>query len=182
MPILPSPQIQVGLNLTELLIIILILSILTTLAIPSLLNHLQSLESKRLQHTLFNTLKLAKTHSFTYRQNVLLCLSDRQGQCYKNGQQELLLFVDKNNNKHFDISTDFMINKIALNLKYAKVYLRAGGRHHTKFFGDSGNPRGHMGHIKYCPFSSNSDLTYKISFNQTGRIVKKPSHSHVVEC
>ncbi|MFP3409245.1 hypothetical protein SB757_32000, partial [Pseudomonas sp. SIMBA_065] len=83
-----------------------------------------------------------------------------------------LLFVDKNNNKHFDSQVDTLLTQQSLNLKYSTVKLRVGGRrHYTKFWGDSGRPRGHFGHIKYCPTSSYNKSMYQISFNQSG-IVK----------
>lgn len=162
---------------------VLIISILATIATPPMMKYLKRSEANRIQSTIMTSLKLAKTHSYTYRQHVLFCLSDGQGRCHKNAQKETLMFVDKNNNRHFDQTIDLLIYKNNLNLKYANIYLRASaGRHHIKFFADSGTPRGHIGHFKYCPFSANLALTYQVSFNQTGGITLKPHHSHPTGC
>jgi len=172
-----------GFTLVELIVTTMVLGIIAAIAAPSILKHLARMEAQRIKHQLENTLSLAKAESYISRQDVLVCLSNDAQQCHRNSDKTLLLFVDKNNNKHFDSQVDTLLTQQSLNLKYSTVKLRVGGkRHYTKFWGDSGKPRGHFGHIKYCPTSSYNESMYQISFNQSGIIKHKLNADHPTKC
>lgn len=172
-----------GFTLIELMITIAVLAIIVTIAAPSVLAQLASMESRRVNSQLKNTLSLAKAESYINRQDILVCLSKNERRCHRNGDKTLLAFVDKNDNKRFDARVDTLITKQILNLKYSTLKLRVGSRrHYTKFWGDSGKPRGHFGHIKYCPTSSYNKSMYQISFNQAGIIRYKPNADHPTGC
>ncbi|MCG3843057.1 GspH/FimT family pseudopilin [Psychrobacter sp. Ps1] len=172
-----------GFTLVELTVTTMVLGIIAAIAAPSILTHLARMEAQRVKHQLENTLSLAKAESYISRQDVLVCLSNDAQQCHRNSDKTLLLFVDKNNNKHFDSQVDTLLTQQSLDLKYSTVKLRVGGRrHYTKFWGDSGRPRGHFGHIKYCPTSSYNKSMYQISFNQSGIVKHKLNVDHPTKC
>ncbi|MEK6218175.1 MAG: GspH/FimT family pseudopilin [Psychrobacter sp.] len=172
-----------GFTLVELTVTTMVLGIIAAIAAPSILTHLARMEAQRVKHQLENTLSLAKAESYISRQDVLVCLSNNAQQCHRNSDKTLLLFVDKNNNKHFDSQVDTLLTQQSLNLRYSTVKLRVGGRrHYTKFWGDSGRPRGHFGHIKYCPTSSYNKSMYQISFNQSGIVKHKLNVDHPTKC
>ena len=172
-----------GFTLVELTVTTMVLGIIAAIAAPSILTHLARIEAQRVKHQLENTLSLAKAESYISRQDVLVCLSNDAQQCHRNSDKTLLLFVDKNNNKHFDSQVDTLLTQQSLNLRYSTVKLRVGGRrHYTKFWGDSGRPRGHFGHIKYCPTSSYNKSMYQISFNQSGIVKHKLNVDHPTKC
>ncbi|QOD13103.1 GspH/FimT family pseudopilin [Psychrobacter sp. 28M-43] len=172
-----------GFTLVELTLTTMVLGIIAAIAAPSILTHLARMEAQRVKHQLENTLSLAKAESYISRQDVLVCLSNDAQQCHRNSDKTLLLFVDKNNNKHFDPQVDTLLTQQSLDLKYSTVKLRVGGRrHYTKFWGDSGRPRGHFGHIKYCPTSSYNKSMYQISFNQSGIVKHKLNVDHPTKC
>ena len=172
-----------GFNLVELIITIAILAIILTIATPYILTQLASMEARRIASQIDTSLTLAKAESLIRRQDILVCLSNGGGLCHRDSFKKLLLFSDKNNNNNFDAGTDDLLEEQALNLKYSTVYLRVGNnRHYTKFWGDSGSPRGHFGHIKYCPTSTYNHTMYQISFNQTGGITYKPNESYPTGC
>lgn len=172
-----------GFTLVELVVTIVVLGVIAAIAVPSILTHLARMEAQRVKHQLENTLSLAKAESYISRQDVLVCLSNDAKQCHRNSDKTLLLFVDKNNNKRFDVQVDTLLTQQSLNLRYSTVKLRVGGRrHHTKFWGDSGRPRGHFGHIKYCPTSSYNKSMYQISFNQSGIVKHKLNADHPTKC
>ncbi|WP_299185604.1 GspH/FimT family pseudopilin [uncultured Psychrobacter sp.] len=178
-----KPYKQSGFNLVELIVTVAILAIIATIAAPAIMDQLASMEAKRIKNQLESTLKIAKAESFIRRQNLLVCLSDAGGRCHRDSDQKLLLFVDNNNNKHFDAQIDLLVNEETLNPKYSTLSLRVGNqRHYTKFWGDSGKPRGHFGHIKYCPSPTYSQAMYQISFNQNGNITYKPNDRHPTGC
>ena len=172
-----------GFTLIELIVTVTILAIIATIATPYILGLLARMEAKRIAGQIDNTLTLAKAESLIRRQDLLVCLSNSGGRCHRDSYKELLIFSDKNSNKHFDIGLDDLLERQSLNPKYSTLYLRVGNnRHYTKFWGDSGSPRGHFGHIKYCPTSTYNRTMYQISFSQIGRITYKPHENHPTGC
>ena len=172
-----------GFNLVELIVTIAILAIILMIATPYILTQLASMEARRIASQIDTTLTLAKAESHIRRQDLLVCLSNGGGLCHRDSFQKLLLFSDKNNNNNFDVGIDDLLEDQALNPKYSTLYLRVGNnRHYTKFWGNSGSPRGHFGHIKYCPTSTYNHTMYQISFNQTGGITYKPNENHPTGC
>lgn len=172
-----------GFTLVELIVTVAVFAIIATIATPFILTQLARMEATRIESQIENTLKLAKAESYIRRQDLLVCLSNNGGVCDRNSYKKLLLFLDTNNNHNFDLGIDDLLEEQALNPKYSTLYLRVGNnRHYTKFWGDSGSPRGHFGHFKYCPTSSYNHTMYQISFNQGGGITYKPNASHPTEC
>ena len=172
-----------GFNLVELIVTVAILAIIAMVAAPSILTQLAKMEAKRIKNQIDNTLTLAKAESYIRRQDLLVCLSNTDGVCHRDSYKKMLLFLDKNHNNNFDVGVDDLLEEQSLNPKYGTLYLRVGNnRHYTKFWGDSGKPRGHFGHIKYCPTSTYNQTMYQISFNQGGFINYKPNESHPTEC
>lgn len=172
-----------GFTLVELVVTVAVMAIIMAVAAPSILTQLATMEAKRVRYGLMNTLAIAKAESLIQRQNVLVCLSDANGRCDRDSNKFLLLFIDKNDNKHFDAGIDKLVERQRLNPKYGTLHLRVGSRRsYIKFWGDSGKPRGFFGHIKYCPTSIYSQAKYQVSFNQVGIIKYKPDGIHDTEC
>lgn len=179
---LSSIKKQQAFTLIEVIITIAFIAIITSIATPYVLTQLAAMEAKRIRYDISNTLSIAKAESLIHRQNLLVCLSDDNSTCDKNSNSALLLFEDSNDNKSFDAKVDVLLTVQRLDPKYGTLHLRAGGRHHIKFFGDTGTPRGHFGHIKYCPSSTYNTAKYQVSFNNIGIIKYKPNSSHPTDC
>ena len=177
------PHNEYGFNLVELIVTVAVLAIIAMIATPYILEQLARMEARRIENQIENTLVLAKAESYIRRQDLLLCLSNGGGLCHRDSHKKLLLFLDKNNNKNFDLGIDNLLEEQALDPKYSTLHLRVGDkRHYTKFWGDSGKPRGHFGHFKYCPTSTYNHTMYQISFSQIGRVTYKPNESHPTDC
>jgi len=178
-----QPKNERGFTLVELIVTIAVLAIITMIATPYILKQLARMEAKRIESQIRNTLTLAKAESYIRRQDLLVCLSNNSAICDRDSYKQLLLFLDRNNNKNFDLGVDDLLEEQALEPKYSTLYLRVGDkRHYTKFWGDSGKPRGHFGHFKYCPTSTYNHTMYQISFSQGGRVTYKPNASHPTDC
>ena len=179
----PQYYNEYGFNLVELIVTVTVLAIIAMIAAPSILTQLAKMEAKRIKNQIDNTLTLAKAESYIRRQDLLVCLSNSGGLCHRDSYKKLLLFLDKNHNNNFDVGVDDLLEEQSLNPKYGTLYLRVGNnRHYTKFWGDSGKPRGHFGHFKYCPTSTYNHTMYQISFSQIGRVTYKPNESHPTDC
>lgn len=177
------PHNEHGFNLVELIVTVVVLAILAIIATPYILEQLARMEAKRIEGQIESTLALAKAESYIRRQDLLVCLSNNGGICDRDSYKKLLLFLDNNNNKNFDLGVDDLLEEQALEPKYSNLYLRVGNkRNYTKFWGDSGKPRGHFGHFKYCPTSTYNHTMYQISFSQGGRVTYKPNESHPTDC
>lgn len=178
-----QPNNEQGFTLVELIVTIAVLAILTMIATPYILEQLARMEAKRIESQIRNTLTLAKAESYIRRQDLLVCLSNNGAICDRDSYKQLLLFLDRNNNKNFDLGVDDLLEEQALEPKYSTLYLRVGDkRHYTKFWGDSGKPRGHFGHFKYCLTSTYNHTMYQISFSQGGRVTYKPNASYPTDC
>lgn len=171
-----------GFTLVELITVIAILSILISLAVPRFISAQHAWEAKETQRYIIQSFRLAKATSYMHSQDIILCLADINDVCHKDASHSLLLFSDQDGNHQYDKQHNAIISKQVLNLDYARVYLRAGRRHHIKFFGNSGLPRGHFGHIKYCPSSGATPNMYQISLNQQGLHRFKPYSFKVTGC
>ena len=172
-----------GFTLVELIVTVAVLAIIVSMAYPSIMTHLANMEAKRLRYDILNTLKIARAESYIRRKDLLLCLSNDGKLCNRDSDKILLLFIDENDDKNFNSETDYLIEKQALNPKYSTLALRVGvSRHYTKFWGDSGKPRGHYGHIKYCPTTPYNQNMYQLSFNEMGIFKYKPNEKEPTKC
>ena len=172
-----------GFTLVELMITVSVLAIVMTMAAPAIQAQLASMEAKRIYSQIGSTLSLAKAESYIRKEDVLVCLSNSEGRCHRDGEKILLAFIDKSGTRNYDAQTDVLITQQSLNPKYSSLSLRVGNRrHYTKFWGDSGTPRGHFGHIKYCPTVDYNTATYLVSFNQAGIVKQKLNENHPTEC
>lgn len=177
------PKNSYGLTLVELVITLTILAIVTSIVAPSIIGQLAAMEAKRVRNEVTTALKTAKAESLIRRQNVFVCLTNASGQCHKDGNNTLLLFLDNNNDNQYNVAVDDLLNESKLELKYATTHLRtSANRAYTRFSADSGNPRGFIGHIKYCPSAAFERHSYQISFNMSGIIKFKPNSVQSTDC
>ena len=144
---------QVGFTLFELMVVIAIMAILTVLAYPSVVNYLHGSESRQVRSILSAANHQARLESYVNKQNVILCLATIDDVCHKTAHDKVLVFYDRDNNQQLDHGE--LISSHILNLKYGTVEMRvSAARHYMKYFGGTGTPKGHFGHIKYCSTSA----------------------------
>ena len=156
-----------GYTLIELLVVIAIMAVLVMLAYPSFLGWLQGMEAKRVQKTLEQVLLQTRMRSASTRQTLTVCLADAQDVCQRAGSVSVLVFKDDNNNGRMEVAE--LIDKQALNIRHGVIVSRWSlHRNHVKFFGDTGMPRGHFGHISYCSSSNHQAHSYRVIMTQHG--------------
>lgn len=158
-----------GVTFMEVLIVIAIMVGIVVFAYPSFKEMLHGMESKRIKSTLVMATKEARVLSFTHRQNVVLCLADTNNQCHNRATDKVILFKDRDNNQRLDDGE--LLREYDLKAKYGKVEMNVSARrHYMKYFGDTGVPRGHFGHIKYCAVSGTSRFDHKVTITSIGYV------------
>ena len=111
-----------------------------------------------------------------------MCAADIHNLCNKDATSAILIFDDSDDNRTFDDNINRLVKRIPLDLKHGRIHLRAGRRHYIKFYGNTGLPRGHFGHIKYCPTDGNHKFMYKVSLNKRGIHKIKPDALERTDC
>ncbi|ELA09370.1 hypothetical protein MOMA_03170 [Moraxella macacae 0408225] len=172
-----------GFTLIEFIVTIVVMSVLASIAIPTVVDQLKKYESQRVATTISSLLRISKQDAMIYRNTITLCIADEQGKCVANNGTVLLSFIDKNNNHHFDEGVDVIRERAPLKLRYGIVQLRVSlSKTYVNFKASNGNPIGYMGHIRYCPSDNNVQNMFKVSFNKVGIIKVKPYKEEKTGC
>ena len=140
---------QRGWSLMEVMVVVVIMAIIAVMAYPTFQEVLHGMESKRIKNHLIMALKEARIISYSNRQNIIVCLADENNQCHHRANKKIILFQDADNNQ--TLNTNELLREYELGAKYGTIEMNVSlHRHYMKYFGDSGMPKGHFGHIKYC--------------------------------
>ncbi|OOR90909.1 hypothetical protein B0181_04045 [Moraxella caviae] len=169
-----------GFTLLEMVVVLAIVAVLALFAMPAYDGMMQRLESQATKRHIQEAIRLAKIESIAQGKDVIICAMDDAQTCNKTGQKDFVVFVDRNMNNRFD-DKDFLISRQPLSLKYGYIDMRSSlGRHHMKFMGDNGKPRGHYGHIKYC--TENQNLAYQVVMNAHGVLSERRGNLEKIDC
>ena len=110
----PSDNIQSvynGFTLTELIIVIAIISILATVSIPSFSSYISARKTQITQQKIFSTIRQIRLLAITHAQTIVMCSSVDQITCSantdsKNWNDGWIVFVDLNENKKRDVKKE----------------------------------------------------------------------------
>lgn len=152
------------------MITLVIMSVIISIAYPYILSTRQAMESKRIEGTLKQTLRQARTQTYISKTNSILCTTDTTNQCNRLGQHGLMVFTDYNQNNTID-NNETILYQTTLNLRYGSIVVNASAhRNHIRYQGNTGKPTGHFGHILYCSPSTNKRLSFKLILNAHGTV------------
>ena len=159
---------QQGVTLLEVMTVLGVISVLVTVAYPAVIGYLQGAEARRVENVLLMAMKEARLLSQTTKNNVVVCLADEQQRCNRLAGHQVLLIRDSDDNQRIDKPAE-LLKAYPLSLKYGTVEMRASLlRSHMKYFWDTGAPRGHFGHVKYCSVSRKARHSYQVVVNSAG--------------
>lgn len=160
---------QKGVTFMEVMVVITVITIMVVLGYPSFRQMMHSMESKRVRSYVMMALKEARMLSFTERQNLIVCLANEHNQCHNRATQKVILFKDNDDNQRFDEGE--LLKEYDLNAKYGSIEMNVSARrHYMRYFGDTGVPRGHFGHIKYCSLQGQTRLNHKTTITAVGYV------------
>ncbi len=152
----------------ELLIVIVLVGLMTTISITSIRSLLNNTVSDSEQQTMLSILKQARNHALTANVTVVVCPIDINGNCIAAWEETWIVFIDNNANKNISASERVLLT---YQPKGQNILLRFSG------FGASSRyiqfiPQGRMkannGTLVYCQAG---DLSYArvIIINRQGR-------------
>ena len=161
---------QQGITLMEMMVVVAVLAVLTMLAYPAVIGYLQGAEARRVKSILLMAAKEAQLLSQTTKNNVVVCLADELQRCHRLASHQVLLIRDADNNQRIDKPAE-LLKAYPLSLDHGVVEMRSSlQRNHMKYFWDTGTPRGHFGHIKYCSRSQKARHSYQVVVTQVGYV------------
>jgi len=163
------PIAQKGFTLIETLISIAILTILTTITIPSFLDFSVSVRVNNEVSALHRLLLITRNHAVNQERFVTLCPLTQSGQCSSNWHETLSVFYDDNKNKKLDDFSEEALIKTKLSIKLGDKLQYAKGRT-ALTYAPSGRLAvwGGNGTFRYCPKDHN-DKSRGIVISGAGR-------------
>lgn len=137
-----------GHTLPELMICLLIGSILLSIAAPTLTANLQRSRQAEATNLLLGAVHYARSAAVMSRQHVSLCSGNAQCVHQKRWQQDLLVFIDQNDNGLLD-QGEVLLRQIPKPAEVSWYWSNYRNLHYLQFEAD-GTPRGLNGTLTLC--------------------------------
>jgi type IV fimbrial biogenesis protein FimT len=153
-----------GFNLIELMMGILIFSLLSIIASPSLKSLMLESRADSNIRTIQQTLILARNMAITYGTRVTVCPVSNN-RCAANWSDGLSVFTDTGKANQIDGSDSIIYETASFNPEDIVEYNRAAIR-----FQPDGLASGTNGTLKYCPEEIDSPYSKALVINQAGRV------------
>ena len=172
-----------GFTLLELLVTLVVLGIVIGMGSVVMVKNMQKMEAMTLSSQLKTFLVEARQDALIYQDTVVGCTANDNLQCVQVGGEQLISFLDKNENHVYDAAVDQLNHQVDLTLKFG--YLVTGialNRSYIEFKPDSGRPIRYMGNIRYCCDAEDHNNSFKITFNKTGIIKYQPYAEAAFSC
>ena len=158
-----------GFTLFELLISLAISSILLSIAVPGFGMYIQKSQADVAVSEVFTAFLFARNYAVTQVEDVQLCGSDDGFHCQQQWSQQMIAFIDRNDNKQAEPAE--IIRYFQLELGNASMRSRmAFGRASTTF-----KPNGQAsltGSMIYCPHNREAKNVKRVTWNRVGRAYK----------
>lgn len=153
------------------MITVLVLAVVVMFAYPSYVNLMKNMEAKRVRTALTQANQEAKLYAYLRKQDVHLCLADENDRCHRQAGTKVVLFVDVNRNNALN-EGDIVIQQYPLNIQYGTLEMRVSAlRSYMRYYGDTGLPRGHFGHVSYCgEGDERGGRSYKVVVSSMGHV------------
>ena len=158
-----------GFTLIETLITIAILTLLTTIAIPSFAEFTVRVRVNNEVSALHRLLLLTRNYAVNQERFVTLCPLSQSGQCSSDWHEELSVFYDDKKNKKLDDLSEEILIKTKAPIKLGDTLQYAQGRT-ALIYAPSGRLAvwGGNGTFRYCP-KDHSDKSRGIVISGAGR-------------
>jgi type IV fimbrial biogenesis protein FimT len=162
-------QGQKGFTLFEMIVVLLIISILGVLAVPSYDWQQRNSEVKRVDSLIRSILLLSRTSSLLLRQRVVVCGSSQGTTCDQQWKAGILSFVDADQDGQFSDGTDAIVQFEPLRLRYGDLSWKGfGNRSYIRYEATTGTPNASNGSITYC--TDEPQFNRQLALSRMGRV------------
>lgn len=161
------PKRARGTTLVELILVVTIIAIVTSIAMPSLQQTIDRSRRASAVSDLFQFITMARTYAVMHRKHMTLCPIDKNGACSRDWSKPLSLFEDQHNTRRAEGSTHIYAT---LNPPSSgQLRIRSLARSYFQFQ-PTGFVRGDLGNITWCPNSKNTVHAAQLIISRGGRI------------
>jgi type IV fimbrial biogenesis protein FimT len=157
-----------GFTLIELMIVISLVGILTSLALPSFETFLRKRQMIGSSDLLYTTLYWARSEAVKRNNTVTLCKSSDGVTCGGSWSVGWLMFEDTDSDGDFDVG-EVIITSGAPPSGYQLIWSPFGSKNYIRFY-KNGMTSSHNGTFKLCPDDSDSRYASAVIVSKTARI------------
>lgn len=156
-----------GFTLVELLITIILVSIITSLAIPSFSDFIQKSQRHASVTQMISLINLARNTAIMEQQTITLCPLDEQNQCAHNWNGDITAFRDSNADKA--LSSMEEIIRVNPPSPGGRWEANTGSRPYFRFT-PTGIANYAIGNMIWCPRSGDMTSSAQVIINMGGRV------------
>lgn len=156
-----------GFTLVELLVVLLIIVILSSIALPNISAWHARLESRKVGNDLLGLMNLARYEAIHSRQLVTVCPLDPKGNCTTDWNQPISVFRDPTNQRRL---TDPAQKIREYRLPQSGTLTIASLTRRSFQFRPNGMTYGDLGNLTWCPNSADARLASHLVLNRGGRM------------
>jgi type IV fimbrial biogenesis protein FimT len=157
-----------GLTLIESLFVLLILSILITVGLPSFNQIIANKKADLVIGRLQQAVELGKVTAITNTKTVTLCKSDNGRGCGGNWQEGVIVFTDQNGDREVN-QQDKLVRYLTFPEMDGTLSWRAFQNRQYLQFTPQGFTRYQNGSFVFCPNSKKAELARQLVINRTAR-------------
>lgn len=175
-----TSSIARGFTLVDLMIAISLLLLIMTIGVPSFTHLLNANRQRSSTYTLIRTLNYARQVAIDRSQSIIVCPTINHISCVTDWAQELMVFVDQDNNKKHDGNEELLrLTKIiGDNQRLNWKSLRKNFIEYTA----TGGTNSQNGRFYFCNKTQQDKYRSQLIVYKTGRIRIVPEELHNAGC
>jgi len=170
---------QTGLTLINLLTTLSISSLLMTTGIPAITQTYYQQRANSTYDELFTLIQFTRLQAVNYHSQVILCPTKDNTNCINDWSQQLMIFVDKNDDEIKDKGEELLRVRAQLGSQEQIKWDASGSRRYLRFKGD-GSTGNQNGRLSYCLTTENKLYAKQIVMFLSGR-ARRGSKSKAIE-
>ncbi len=157
-----------GFTLIELLLTLTIVTILTSIGIPSFQHLYHSHKTQTTTNRFMQAIQFSRTYAVSRGSNITICPTEDNITCNKNWNNKLLIFVDHNANGNIEIKQEEILRIVDAAPKNSQITWKAFQNKAYMQFTHFGTTQ-QNGSIVYCPSNKDTRYARQVVINKGGR-------------